>query len=367
MGHSEECKSQARSTEETRCITPYTYKDLARIPELQEALNEDIMLPCRIIHRALEEYIRGKIHRSKVSTLRRELQTQRFGTAAQAAQQLPALMKILQADGHVVDVQILNAASVTALIMRQRQSQFESQQKALPAAERKQWASVGEEEKASVSQLFARDSEDTKYVAGWHIVFRTAKAMIPFLVPVVFTDGTFIRSKVGGVLYCTVALDANHKLVPLAISWFLGGESIAGWSAHANFVAQFLPEGFRVIIDGTVAGIAAWELCLQAKSGKMLLCSVHFAKTIKSTPLQMFYHSALKAATVQDFNQIKRNSKITDAQYDSLVQRHGSERLFMRECGELHGNSCQSCVESLNNALLPARRSPNHVGKTKLT
>lgn len=358
--HTEECIKKAQSAEHKHSITPYTYLDLALVPELQQVANEDISVPCKKLQRYLALIIRGTLHRSKMLNLRQELQSQLFSTATEAVRDMPALMALLEKDGHTVDVKIVDKASMQAIILKQRRNQHENQQSKLPPAQRKRWADVCEEETKKAEEILQGHAPETQYVVGWNIVFRTGKAMIPHLIKVFLTDATFMRSKVGGALYCTVAPDANNGIVVGSISWFWGGENSMGWDTHADIFCQFIPPGARVIMDGNDAAMAAFLRCLQ--QGKPFMCSVHFAKNIGKGTTKKFYHQALKTPKQASFDALKANIPIED--YNQLVSKHGSERLFMRECGNLYGHHCQSMAESLNKALMDARKAPNHIGES---
>ena len=356
--HNEACKEKQQSTKHAHSVTPYTYLDLALIPAAQEATNVDIMIPSKILHSILADFIVGKLHNNKMLNLRRQLQKQLIGSASDAARRLPRLMKILEDDGHSVDVQIVDSTTVQTIMMKQRQSQFERQQK--NESNPRKWADVREEESANVKDLFKDDDSSTQYVVGWHIVFRTSKAMIQHLINVYFTDATFMRSSLGGALYLTVGVDANHHVVPVGLSWFWGGESSLGWTAHCKFVSPIIPPGSRIIIDGTIAGISALEE--QLPHAEIFLCALHFAKTIKKASVKRFFEVAVKAKTIQELNAYKAN--ITAEEYNSLVEKHTPARLVMVERLLLHGFSTQSLAESTNKAILEARGSYNHIGKS---
>ena len=358
--HSEACQCKTRAQKHDHSITPYTYLDLARISALQEAVNDDITAPASEIKTILKDYIRLDLRSNKIFNLRRQLQRQLIGSAADAARHLPEFMAALRDDGHDCDVTMVDKDSMQALIMKQRRARFDRQQKKLPADQKRRWDEVCQAEAESVKELLQEDPPDTKYVVGWHIVLRSGKTMLPFLVPVMQTDATFMRSLLGGALYCTVLEDANNSLAPLAISWFWGGEGTMGWSTHTSAFAQYVPDGTRAIIDGTDAGIAAWLRVLAGK-GKLFKCSVHFERTIKNDRQKRFYQQALKAPTQALFDKFR--ATITDAEYQALTQSNAEGSLFMLHCGQLFGFHCQNGAESLNNVLQDARKQRNHVGK----
>ena len=354
----EEGAEELRSSKE-HSITPYTYQDLALVTALQQVANDDISVPAKKLQSHLALLIHGSLQDSKIFKLRHELQKQLIGTATQAAREFPALMTILENDGHTVDVKIVEKSSMQAIILKQRQAQFESQQTKLSPAQRRRWADVLPEETEKAAELLARDEPNTKYLVGWSIIFRTGQAMIPHLTNVFMTDATFMRSKIGGALYCTVAPDANNGIVVMSVSWHWGGENSMGWRAHAELLCRIIPEGARFIMDGNAAAIAAFETYL--RDGKIFMCSVHFAKNIGKAIVKRFYHNALNTPTQALLDALKSTISVED--FNSLISKHRPERLFMQECGQLHGHHCQSSAESFNKTILECRKTCNHIGE----
>jgi hypothetical protein len=294
---------------------------------------------------------------------RHHLQVQLIGTAAQAVESLPALFQVLQNDGHSCDLTIVNQTEVVGIILKQKQNQFERQQKKDKKLGQsgKKWSDVRDDEKESVEILVKNDPPSTKYVVAWDIVFRSAKSMIPHITRVFFSEAMFMRSKMGGALYVTSGLDANHHTVPVSVSWSWGGENTLGWRSHASFVCKHLPEDLPVIIDGTVPASQAFEAYMPPKS-ELFMCSVHFTKKLKGK-VKDFYQKAVKASTEDEFNQAK--NLISPEQYDSLLAKvqNKTKRLFVRECEGLHGHSCRNAVESLNQAFMEARKAHHHIGQ----
>ena len=356
--HCKECQDKVKLQNPAERSTPFTFRDLALITDVQEVVYEDFSAPSGPIGRRLQAYIPGKLGDKKMFELRRELQRQLVGTASQAAQDLPGLMRVLEEDGHDVQVTVVNQASMIQIILRHRQNQFEAQQSKFPVGQRRRWGDVKDDERVKAEDLVKDDSPSTQYVVGWSIVFKSAKAMVPFLTKVFFTDATFMRSKVGGALYCTVAADGNNHIVVFGISWFWGGEGRHGWNTHFQVLKDIIPPGSRVIMDGNVSAIAALmhflPLCI------IFMCSVHFAKNITKSVLKTFFNKALKAPTQQEFDRLK--SGISDADFQSLIARHEPARLFMLLCGELHGHHCQSIAESLNKAIMDGRLAQTLTG-----
>lgn len=378
--HTKVCSLAEREPFSHESLTPYEPKDFARITELQEAVNADFYASSKVLSAILASYIHEPLKDRKMSNTKALLRRNLVGSAREAASRLPALIEALKEQGHAAELVLEDATTIQMVLLAQAKNQFEYKRKQEKAKNtdnqadtsqrtagqegsqkaNRTWAQVEPEKKKKIAELFEGDDPQTLYVLSWSIAFTHSKNMVESLIPVFFTDGTHMRGLIGGVLYSTIASDANRHNVDIAYTWFFGNESSAGWIAHANFVCPLIPAESRVIIDATQAGIKAFK----EKGMCMFICSKHMSGNLKKGDIGG-YLDAVKAHSEEDL--AKAKARISAAQLEKLLNKYGEECLFMLKRENMYGHHTQSPCESHNNAALPARRACTHVGRDPLT
>jgi hypothetical protein len=336
--------------------TAYSFRDLALIEELQEAIKANYLLPFTDISRILADFVHEKLCDSKLSRLRGVLRRNLLGTARDAVRTIPAHLAALEEDGHSTRHVVQKAEVVKKMYLAQMQSQHEHQQQQVPRNNRKPWAGQEELAKEEIDAMFEGDSSDTLYLVSFSIFFRSAIKMIPSLIPVGFTDGTHMRNVAGGVLYSTVMLDANHHIIVVCITWHIGSECMAGWKAHLTHVMLYAPTSLRFIIDGTRTGI---PVCRELGM-RFIVCSQHTAKNISDKVDRDAYLGGVHATTQTEIE--AQIAKMSEPFRQKLLKYNTLEEIFMLCRGSLFGFSTQSVSESLNNLLFSARTSVHLAG-----
>ena len=353
--HSKDCCGLERAKGES--TTPYDYNDLARIPELQEAFKANFNLPFENIARILSDYVAEPMHDSKLSRVRTALRKNLVGNARDAVRTIPALLAALEADGYSTRYIVHTSSVVKRMFLAQMETQHEYQQQKLAPSSRTPWnAEKQEAAKKEVEEMFEGDAEGTLYLVSYSIIFPTAAKMVEDMVPVNFTDGAHMRNVSGGVLYSTLAVDADHHIVPVCNTWHLGAECAAGWSAHLSHVRTVIPSTNLFIIDATKSGMS---ICRQLGI-LFLVCSQHQSKNIPNKPDRDAYLRGVHATTLAYLDE--QLSKMSPAFRAKLTQYNTVEELFMLKRGKLFGHHCQSIAESFNSLLRRPRTAPHHAG-----
>ena len=225
-----------------------------------------------------------------------------------------------------------------------------------PSSARQPWRDVATEVEDRLKALHAECPEDAQYCLGISIGFRECVRMIPLLIPVMFSDATHNKGALAGTTtYCSTALDANHHIVPITVTYCVGAENRLGWFIHMDFVKKHfgdLLQDWVIIIDGIQAGV---DVCEQL-GFSTFQCSRHLVKHMNAKQTQL-YRAALHARNIDKLTQIKDQDP---DHFQSLEHKHMKRQLYMLMSGRTCGHHCQSPVESLN-AMLDEARKAQHV------
>lgn len=350
--------------------TCYTAEILVLVPELL-ALGTSKRHPSAAeISTACSNYVRKPLGDSMVQDIRTKLQARVYGREKDEVKNLGRYMQCLKNDGHQVHIEIATKEQMIDLSMEYQKGRHERTQKDVEEPSKKQpWSALKDEVEQSLKEMYAQNPENARYPLAVSIGFRAYCNMVPLLRPVFFSDAAHMKGpSVGAMIYSTVAIDANHHIVPISVTWVVGAESFLGWNFHIKFLRYFclligfILNHFTVIIDGFSAAIRLFR----SHGFLIFMCSVHFKKNIKNKQCRDLYEEALYARSPAILQKIKDKAKTVPETADfftKLQKNHPDSELFMIASGKTFGQHCQSAAEAWNAMLKEPRRALHLVGQ----
>jgi hypothetical protein len=274
-------------------------------------------------------------------------------------------MQHLQEQGHVTSVTSATKEKLIEAGMKFQKGRHERAQEKLPADDpnRRAWKRVEDQVRQGFDARFSSSADDEQYCYSLSIGFGTGLRMLKLLIPVLGSDACHNKgSSAGSMTYTTLALDADHHLVPLVVTYHVGEESAEGWNAHFDVLVPYLascteldPQDWTIIIDGIPSGVKACE----ERGFHTFMCSKHLVKHMNAAE-ERVYLRALHAKTPQELSSIKQE---LPQFFEKLESKHSPRQLYMVMSGQLAGLHTQSPVESFNAMLdKKARRAQHPLG-----
>lgn len=345
----------------------YSAKQLARIDDLRAVIKKNRRASAAQLRAEAMPFVLKPLTNNMVKNVRMELQAAVYGTEEEELPKLGQYAAFLRKEGHEVQAISASRLELIDIAMEYQKSKYEREQKRDAGSNEASqnptipWKDREPQVRAMFEELFSQHDTHAKYLRAVSIGFRAGKCMLPDLIPVLFSDASHMKgTDIGAVIYSTIAIDANHHIVPIVITYCVGNEGKEGWDIHISFLFRYLESNnFTVIMDGFLAA----KRLLKRLGFSVFMCSEHFRKNIKNAVFEEFFLKALHASSPQRLAAIQADPRAANF-FSRILLQHKDSELFLAASGKTYGQHSQSSVESWNAMLLPARWSFHPIGET---
>lgn len=340
--------------------TNYTAKQLA--PALMSAADTQIRRGgASLSAQTVTELIRPYVTRSPNSfppsfifRTKREAYDMVNGAQKDQASLIAPLKRLLEEDGHLLDVVTVGKEQQKAILLDLAKKEFDLLHKN-DEPPRPRFS-----EPPDLYDVLDEYDDDTKFLYAVKFSPSYAGALAAKLRGVRSFDAYHMKTSLGGTAFATWGVTANNNIVCLGLTWYADNECHPCWAGHIETVKQRCPaidsHGHYNIVDGDKGYSAAHDEHFNLT--KKFLCVVHKADHVAKRggkSARALYKKAVKATTQEALNAVKAEYKPITAEY---LARHPDDELYMFATGgKTYGRSASQLAESGGNAIDAFRRA----------
>jgi len=264
---------------------------------------------------------------------------------------LGQLVEALRECGHRVDITTQKGAKLRSIAIANARSQHQREQEKRPKGNR----TAFNENAVRASKFYLSIDDKQDYLHSLLFAPSSSMQQFPSLRRVSYSDMAHVSSCAGGVIYARLALDVDHKQVPLVVGYFADNENQRCHALANKFTADayktFDERGQVDVTDGHKGGRAAGLDCFQHVQS--FLCNNHTAKNMlqkhgkKGKALLM---QAQWATSMEQLGFVKKSMTPAMRQY---VERVGTDEMQFQVAASkqgvmLYGNITTNVAESFN-------------------
>ena len=361
------------------CVS-YTARQISRISGLQALAKSDRRPTAKDMRACCRLYMPRPLSNKMCTQVREMLQESVYGSEEKELPKLGQYLQYLKKEGHHVDAEYVSKEILMDIGMEYQKGKHERAKQKQKRADKEQrshqdkradnstkaWKEREPEVRAAFVSIFSQHPQNARYLLSMSVGFRAAIRMLPHLLPVLYSDATHLKgTSTGGVVYSTIALDANHRIVTIAITHCVGNERSEGWATHIKFMSsviathKFPAKYFTVIIDGFTS---ARQLFVRY-GFLVFMCSEHLKKNIKKEANKTAYLKAVHANTKAQLESIRAQAATAGFFQSTAFDKFEDSQLFMAATCKTFGQHCQSPVEAWNKMIDPERAALHVVGQ----
>ena len=333
----------------------YQAKDLAMVlvNAYVSARTKGKMLSSQAIRELLSPYVSTPTLLSDrfFSIVRQQAEQIAFGSVQE---QGPMMIQVQQAvieHGHKCKIHHITKDEFAQVLLNMRKAMHRISMKNVSKQHRVSFPGLSDFDKSMLDSI----STDENVLYGWEFAPSWSIKMFPKLRKVFSTDGAHMQTSLHGTMFGLWGIDADDRIVCLALALYYDNESEATWKKFMSFSKSIYPNldkrSVYIIADGEKG------ICLAIKAilrlANKFVCSEHEKKYLPSADKKI-YQKMIKAGIDSKLQSLKRKlSPTTRKRWSSYEDK---ELFPVATKGATYGRSASSLAECGNASLQGVRK-----------
>jgi len=354
------------------------YRDIDLQCMVQGLIKEEPSISAKLIRKTLEPYLAyvESLEDHIITRVRRMAMTTMFGKPNDNVKKLPALQRLLLAEGHHMKYETIDAASMASVVLHVAKTEHERAAAAarkVPVAQRtlrqvqdaQSWPLIARQRWQEENQdlLMSIQNSGKEYVEWVEVSFNHGHVVYCDLLQLINMDGCHCTHLLDAyTMLLVVGLDSNMETVPLYYIYVCGNESTDTWMRAQQAVKERFPDLETMRTTFTTDQEKGLQNAIDEVWGENnvhFVCGYHRKKNLArhGKKTVKVFHNLSNAPTVAKMNAIVSSASyraITDNGRGALesVPNHRQYLAAAAQRGALtYGKSTSQAVESVNSAL----------------